>query len=168
MENYKERFPRWLKNEAENKKAELQQAITDYKACIEILESIKRTSKKDGSDFQNLFKNFEMPENVRLGWWFVVYSKYGQIHSYRNGTHQEIILESHDIKDEVSADQLEAEIKQHIEKYKNWLNDAENDLKKFDDDLSGFSEIVANLGQFLDNLESGNDYKLRESLKKVL
>ena len=84
MENYKEKLPRYLKNDAESKKEEIKQAIADYKACIEILESIKRTHKKDGSDFQNLWKNFEAPESVRLGWWYCVFSKYAEINAYRN------------------------------------------------------------------------------------
>ena len=51
---------------ATKKMEELQHTIKTYKNAIEILQSIKRTHKKDGSDFQNLWKNFETPENVRL------------------------------------------------------------------------------------------------------
>lgn len=167
MENYKEKLPRWLKHEAESKKAEIQQSIADYKACIEILESIKRTHKKDGTDFQNLFKNFDYPENVRIWWRNVVYSKYWEINWYLNGCH-EIHLEAHQMGEEVSANTFEAEIKQAIENYKRWLADAENDLLKWDGELDKLASITETLGEFLDNLESGNDYKLRETLKKVL
>lgn len=84
MENYKAKLPRYLKSDAESKKREIEQAIADYKACIEILESIKRMHKKDGVDFQNLWKNFETPENVRIGRQVCVFSKYATIHGYLN------------------------------------------------------------------------------------
>lgn len=170
MENYKERLPRWLKHEAESKKAEIQQSIVEYKACIEILESIKRTHKKDGTDFQNLWKNFDAPESVRLGWWYCVYTKYTEITARRNKGHHKIQLEGHDATamEDVKADEIEAEIKQAIEKYKRWLSDAENNLLKWDGELDKLASITETLGEFLDNLESENDYKLRETLKKVL
>ena len=115
MENYKEKLQRYLKSDAESKKAEIKQAISDYKACIEILESIKRTHKKDGSDFQNLWKNFETPENVRIGRRVCVFSKYATIHGYLNGNH-EIQLDYHTVEQNPTADEIEAEIKKHIEK----------------------------------------------------
>lgn len=83
MENYKQKLPDYLRFEAKNKRGELRDAVKTYTACIEVLESIKRVHKKDGSDFQNLWKNFDMPENVRLGRWFCVYSKYAQVTAYR-------------------------------------------------------------------------------------
>lgn len=167
MENYKEKLPRWLKNDAQNKEKELQQAIVDYKACIKILESIQRTHKKDGTDFQNLFKNFDTPENVRIWWRYCVFSRYVKINWYLDGSH-EIMLEYHETSEELTANTVEAEIKQAIEKYKKWLADAEKDLEKWGGELEKLASITETLGEFLDNLESGNDYKLRETLKKVL
>lgn len=168
MENYKEKLPRYLMHEAENKRGELAHAIKEYKDCIEILQSIKRTHKKDGSDFQNLRKNFETPESVRLGRWFCVYTKYTEISARRNGELHKIQLEYHNAEDEPTADEIEAEIKKHIEKYKGRLADAENDAQKFDGEVDELTKITEKLGEFLDKLESGNDYKLREILKKAL
>lgn len=168
MENYKERLPRYLKHEAENKKTELMHAVKSYWNCIEILQSIKRTHKKDGSDFQNLRKNFETPQNVRLGRWFCTSSKYPEISARRDGESHKIQLEHHDATQETTADEIEAEIQKHIEKYKNRLADAKNDLAKFDGDLEKLAKITEKIGEFLDGLESGNDYKLKDALKKAL
>ena len=170
MENYKEKLPRYLKSDAESKKAEIKQAISDYKACIEILESIKRTHKKDGSDFQNLWKNFETPETVRLGRWFCVYTKYTEISARRNGELHKIQLEGHDATSmqDVTADEIEAEILAHLEKYKDRLAKAENNAAKFDGEVEELAKITEKLGEFLDWLDSGNDYKLRDALKKSL
>lgn len=167
MENYKEKLPRYLKNDAESKKREIEQAIEDYKACIEILESIKRAHKKDGSDFQNLWKNFETPENVRIWRRICVFSKYATIHGYLNG-HHEIQLDYHTAEQNPTADEIEAEIKKHIEIHRGRLADAENDLKKFDAEVEQLANLTEKVGEFLDWLESKNDYKLRELLKKVL
>lgn len=167
MENYKEKLPRYLKNDAESKKREIEQAIADYKACIEILESIKRTHKKDGADFQNLLKNFKTPENVRIGRRICVYSKYATIYWYLNGSHK-IQLDYHTIEQNPTADEIEAEIKKHIELYRGRLADAENDLEKFDAEVEQLANLTEKVGEFLDWLESKNDYKLRELLKKAL
>lgn len=149
MENYKEKLPRYLKIDAGSKKEEIKQAIADYKACIEILESIKRTRKKDGSDFQNLWKNFETPENVRIGRRVCVFSKYATIHGYLNGNH-EIQLDYHTVEQNPTADEIEAEIKKHIEKYRGRLADAENNLKKFDDEVEQLANLTEKVGEFLD------------------
>lgn len=58
MENYKAKLPHYLKMDAESKKEEIKQAIADYKACIEILESIKRTHKKRRRRFSKLMEKF--------------------------------------------------------------------------------------------------------------
>lgn len=168
MENYKEKLPRYLMHEAENKRGELAHAIKTYKNALEILGSIKRVHKKDGSDFQNLWKNFETPENVRLGRWFCVFSKYAQVNARRDGESHKIQLEYHNAEDEPTADEIEAEIKTHIEKYKKRLADAENDAQKFGGEVDELAKITEKLGEFLDKLESGNDYKLRDILKKAL
>ena len=170
MENYKEKLPNWLKNDAKSKKEELAHAIKSYKNAIEILESIKRTHKKDGSDFQNLWKNFDAPECVRLCWWYCVYTKYTTIHAYWDGEHHEIQLEGHDATamQDATADEIEEEIKKWIEKYKGRLKDAENNYALFDGEVEQLAKITAKLGEFLDGLQSENDYKLRELLKKAL
>lgn len=168
MENYKEKLPLRINHEAGKTREELAHAIKIYKNALEILESIKRVHKKDGSDFQNLWKNFDMPENVRLGRWQCVFSKYAQINARRDGESHKIQLEYHNAEDEPTADEIEAEIKKHIEKYKNRLADAENDAQKFGGEVDELAKITEKLGDFLDKLESGNDYKLREILKKAL
>lgn len=170
MENYKQKLPDYLRFEAKNKREELAHAIKEYKDCIEILQSIKRTHKKDGSDFQNLWKNFETPETVRLGRWYCVYTKYTEINARRNGEHHKIQLEGHDATamQDVTADEIEAEIKTHLEKYKDRLAKAENNAAKFDGEVDELAKITEKLGEFLDKLEGGNDYKLRDALKKAL
>lgn len=70
--------------------------------------------------------------------------------------------------EDVTADEIEAEIKKHIEKYRGRLADAERDAQKFDGEIDELAKITEKLGEFLDKLESGNDYKLREALKKAL
>lgn len=170
MENYKQKLPDYLRFEAKNKREELAHAIKEYKDRIEILQSIKRTHKKDGSDFQNLWKNFDAPESVRLGRWFCVYTKYTEISARRNGELHKIQLEGHDATamQDVTADEIEAEILAHLEKYKERLKKAENNAAKFDGEIDELAKITEKLGEFLDKLESGNDYKLRDALKKAL
>jgi hypothetical protein len=41
-------------------------------------------------------------------------------------------------------------------------------LKKFDAEVEQLANLTEKVGEFLDWLESKNDYKLRELLKKVL
>lgn len=168
MENYKEKLPFYLKKEAENKEKDLAHAVKTYKNAIEILKSIKRTHKKDGTDFQNLWKNFETPQNVRLGRWFCVFSKYAEISARRDGESHKIQLEYHNAEDEPTADEIEAEIQKHIEKYEKRLESAENDAKMFGGEVDELAKITEKLGEFLDGLQSENDYKLRDLLKKAL
>lgn len=170
MENYKEKLPKWLKNDATKKAEELQHTIKAYKNAIEILQSIKRTHKKDGSDFQNLWKNFETPENVRLSWWYCVYTKYARINAYWDGEHHEIELEGHSViaMEDVRADEIEEEIKKHIEKYEGRLAKAKTNYEKRAGEVEQLAQITGKLGEFLDGLQSENDYKLRDLLKNVL
>lgn len=164
MENYKERLPRYLRQDAEKQRAELLETVGEYKKCLEILEGIKRTHKKDGSDFQNVVKNFEMPDGSRLEWYYIITSKYMEVRAYPH----KIMLEYHDIADQPTADEIRGEIQLHIEKYKKRIKEAENNAEKFGGELDQLASITATLGEFLDKLESGNDYKLRDLLKHVL
>jgi hypothetical protein len=50
---------RHFESSAEKIKNELRETVESYKKRLEILGGIKRTHKKDGSDFQNRLKNFE-------------------------------------------------------------------------------------------------------------
>lgn len=170
MENYKEKLPKWLKNDATKKAEELQHTIKTYQNAIEILQSIKRTHKKDGSDFQNLWKNFETPENVRLSWWYCVYTKYAKINAYWDGELHEIELEGHDATkmEDVRADEIEEEIKKHIEEYEGRLAKAKTNYEKRAGEVEQLAQITEKLGEFLDGLQSENDYKLRDLLKNVL
>jgi hypothetical protein len=170
MENYKEKLPKWLKNDATKKAEELAHTIKTYQNAIEILQSIKRTHKKDGSDFQNLWKNFETPENVRFSWWYCVYTKYARINAYWDGEHHEIELEGHDATamEDVKADEIEEEIKKHIEKYEGWLAKAKTNYEKRAGEVEQLAQITEKLGEFLDGLQSENDYKLRDLLKNIL
>lgn len=151
--------------EAENKKKDLVQTVEIYKKSLEVLQSIKRVYKKDGSNFQNLLKNFETPEGVYISRYYVITSKYLQVNSYPL---PKIMLEYHNISDEPTAEEIEAEIKLHIEKYTKRIKEAENNLAKFNGELEQLSKITEKLGEFLDGLQSGNDYKLRDLLKKAL
>lgn len=168
MENYKEKLPRRLKNDATKKAEELAHTIKTYENAIEILESIKRVHKKDGSDFQNLWKNFDAPKSVRLGRWYCVSSKYAEVNARRDGESHKIQLEYHNAKDEPTADEIEAEIKKHIEKYEGRLAKAKTNYEKRNGEVEQLAQITEKLGDFLDNLESGNDYKLRDLLKNAL
>lgn len=164
MENYAEKLPRYIRHEAEQKKAELLKSVEDYKECLKILEGIKRVHKKDGGDFANVFKNFDMPGVARFGWWHCVYSKYWEIYDYPH----RIQLNYHDRQDKPTADELEAEIKEHAEKYRRRIAEAENSAKRFDGELDELASLGEKIGEFLDNLKSENDYKMRDILKKAL
>ena len=168
MENYKEKLPRWLKNDATKKAEELQHTIKTYKNAIEILQSIKRVHKKDGTEFQNLWKNFDAPESVRLGRWHCVFSKYAEVNARRDGESHKIQLEYHNAEDEPTADEIEAEIKKHIEKYEGRLAKAKTNYAKRDGEVKQLAQITGKLGEFLDGLQSENDYKLRDLLKNAL
>lgn len=164
MENYAEKLPRYIRHEAEQKKAELLKSVENYKGCLKILESIKRAHKKDGGDFANVFKNFEMPGRASFGWWNCAYSKYAEITEYPH----RILLNYHDWQDQPTADEIEAELKEHTEKYKTRIAEAENDVKRFDGELDELASLGEKIGDFLDNLKSENDYKMRDILKRVL
>ena len=186
----KQRLAHKLESNAQKVKADLVERVADYKKKIEMLEGIKRTHKKDGSEFQHLLKNFEAPEGVRI---------------YRGeiGLHKGVIVSDypHEITLEVeetdkekveemkqkdagrgwylapyywtewyykNADEMEEEIKKEIEKHKERLRRAENDLEKFEGEFSELQKIADSFGDFLENLQSDNDYILTRILKEAL
>lgn len=188
MENYKTKLVRYLKDNATTKKAEILKSIEDYKACIKILEWIKRVHKKDGSDFQNVLKNFEMPEGSRIYWELVVFTNELRISAYPH----KIYLNGYETdeakvqaKKEASpreicgggylkewyyknADEIEEEIKEQIGKYKERLKKAENNASQRDAEVNELADLTGKIGEFLDNLKSENDYKFRDILEHAL
>jgi len=185
----KERLAQKLQSNAQKVKGDLLGTVASYKKCIEILEGIKRTHKKDGSDFQNVLKNFEMPAGASMYWELVVFnnelriSAYPEkiyLEGYENDPEKVAEMEKTDpsrvihnwayVKDGYykNADEIEEEIKKQIGKYKERLKRAENDLAKFDGEFTELQKIADTFGDFLENLQSDNDYKLTRILKEAL
>lgn len=165
MENYKEKLPHRLRRDAEKTAQRLAETVETYKKSLELLQGIKRLHKKDGSDFQNVLKNFETPQGACISWGYVITTKYVEISARPL---PKISLERHDIGDELTADEIEAEIQKHIEKYKGRIAEAENNAQRFGGELDELAKITEKLGEFLDGLQSENDYKLRDLLKNAL
>lgn len=188
MENYKEKLVRYLMDNAKTKKAEILTSIENYKKCLEILEGVKRIHKKDGTDYQNVLKNFQMPEGARMYRELVVFTNWLRISAYPH----KIYLDGYETdpdkvqamkeKDPRSicgggylkewyyknADEIEEEIKEQIEKYKNRIEEAEKNAKQRDGEVEQLAKLTGQIGEFLDNIKSGNDYKLRDILEHAL
>ena len=82
MENYKTKLVWRLTHNAEEKKKEILHSVETYSKCLEILKGIKRVKKKDGTDFKDTLKNFEMPEGSRIYWELVVFTNEIRISAY--------------------------------------------------------------------------------------
>jgi uncharacterized FlaG/YvyC family protein len=67
-----------------------------------------------------------------------------------------------------NADEIEEEIKEQIEKYKNRIEEAEKNAKQWDGEVEELAKLTGQIGEFLDNIKSGNDYKLRDILEHAL
>ena len=188
MENYKTKLVWRLTHNAEEKKKEILHSVETYTKCLEILKGIKRVKKKDGTDFKDTIKNFEMPEGARMYWELVVFTNELRISAYP----EKIYLDGYETdpakveakkqKDPRSicgggflkewyykdADEIEEEIKETIVKYENRLNEAKNNAKKWDKEVKQLAKLTEKIGDFLDNIESKNHYKLCDILEHAL
>lgn len=188
MENYKTKLVWRLTNNAEEKKKEILHSVESYTKCLEVLKGIKRIKKKDGTDFKDTIKNFEMPEGARMYWELVVFTNELRISAYP----EKIYLDGYETdpakveakkqKDPRSifwggyiregyykdADEIEEEIKATILKYESRLNEAKNNAKKWDKEVKQLAKITEKIGDFLDNIESKNHYKLCDILEHAL
>ena len=188
MENYSKKLVIYLNNNAEEQKKNILHSIESYKKYLEILKDIKRVHKKDGGDYENTLRNFQMPEGAVIYWELVVFNNELRISTpsgkiYLNGyeTDEEKVKAKKEkepreicggwyLKEGYykNADEIEEEIKEAIKKYEGRVEEAENDAKQRDAEVKELSKLTEKIGEFLDNIQSENDYKLRDILKKAL
>lgn len=185
---YKSNFARALESKAQKIKGDLLGTVANYKKCLEILENIKRVHKKDGSDFQNVLKNFEMPEGAELYREHVVFENQLRISAYPQKIYLDGYENDADKVEEMrkknperliniyglktfyykDADEIEQEIKETADKYRERIKKAEQNANNWDADVEKLKDAVKGLTDLLDNLGDENDYKLVQILKEAL
>ena len=188
MENYSKKLVTYLKSNAEEQKKKILHSVESYKKCLEILKGIKRIHKKDGGDYENTLRNFQMPEGAVIYWELIVFHNELRISAYP----EKIYLNGYETDEEKvkakkekepreicgggylkewyykNADEIEEEIKETIKKYEGRLEEAENNAKQRDAEIKELGKLTEKIGEFLDNIQSENDYKLRDILKNAL
>lgn len=119
-------------------KKEIEKNIKEYKKSIELLKSIKRVYKKDGSDFQKLSNNFIIENgSIIIESDYLKYntedSKYKTevklFKSFGYCDYKEYYLYIYN-KEEINASRIEEEIKEQLEKNKKYLKEEEENFKK--------------------------------------
>ena len=116
-----------MRNKEEIKK-EYETNIKTYRNAIEVWSKVKRVSKKDGSDFANLGKNF-INANVTKPYSWSDELQISVSHCYGDGgyTHDSI-----DIEDKDTVDVIFNKILNRIEMYKKYISDYEKKLSNID------------------------------------
>lgn len=126
-----------------------EEAIADYEDEIRILTSVKRVYKKDGTPFQNFFKNFESEECT------ITDSRYDgkwiELHYTSRGKYQHLTLYLNDRDPEAAWENIQTTI----------LN-KQNNLKQQKALLDEINDPESVCGQFVDNL-----VKIREIYRKM-
>ena len=127
-----------------------EESIADYEDEIRILTSVKRAYKKDGTPFQNFFKNFESEECT------ITDSRYDdkwlELHYVSHGAYLHLTLYLNDRDPETSWENIQTTIlnKQNNLKQQKALldeiNDPESVCSKFVDTLIKIKEAYRKMG----------------------
>jgi hypothetical protein len=125
-------------NNKEEIKKEYETNIKSYRNAIEAWSKVKRVSKKDGSDFANLGKNF-INANITKPYNWSDGLQISVSHCYGNG---EYAHDSSDIDDGDSVNIIFNKISNRIKMYKGYIDDYEKKLNNFD---YVFDEINRNM-----------------------
>lgn len=172
----------------EKAKAELLGAVETYKRQIKLLEWVKRKHKKDGGDFQDFLKNFELTNGGRLTWSpyslanpDIILKDYPdeiyinaytcdekKVEEMKEKRPERISHNGPYLKDGYiyTLDEVEQEFKSELEKARKRLADAEQDIKDFDANLGKFEKLAADIVNFLDAMPDGIYYKFKTIIKE--
>lgn len=123
------------------KKQELQNFIDDYSLRIESLKNVKILTKKDGTHFTSLPKNFNI-SSIRfsevVGYTFTFY--YKNKNGYSSFELCTLVVEQN-VKEAISL--IEAAIKNEIGSYQNEIEKTKQQLEIFDEVVSDFLKSYA-------------------------
>ena len=172
----------------EKTKADLLDYVETCKRKIKLLEGVKRKHKKDGGDFQDFLKNFELTNGGRLTW-----SPYSLANSniILKNYPDEIYIDAYtcdekkveEMKEKrperishngpylkdgyiYTLDEVEQEFKSELEKARKRLADAEQDIKDFDANFEKFEKLAGDILNFLDAMPDGIYYKFKTIIKE--
>lgn len=172
----------------EKAKAELLDYLETCKRQVKLLDGVKRKHKKDGGDFQDFLKNFELTNGGRLTWSpyslansDIILKDYPDelyIKAYTCDEKKVKEMEekrperiSHNwpyLKDGYiyTLDEVEQEFKSELEKAKKRLTDAEQNIKDFDANFWKFEKLAGDIVSFLDAMPDGIYYKFKTIMKE--
>jgi len=125
------------------------QDIECYTERLNFLEGIKRISKKNGEDFQDVTKNFvNVSIALKLDW--LSQNHCDKVVLYKMG--QEITLYRKDNDKEQnanpSANEIESLINEEIARVKGYINEWRKDLDNLPKDFRKFERVAASLKEF--------------------
>lgn len=177
-------FTEAVKKEKQN----LIDCVEDTKKRIEILKSIKRNYKKDGSNFQNFLQNFksDLP-------YFKIYYEYSWIkaavypvevyiqkHATRSYWKDEFfekmekeaperIIKSYWLMDQIeyTPDEIMENIKKDIERENKNLIEYENQLNNFDENVEKLTEKLEEMEKFF-NWLGESYYKIKKIAEEYI
>ena len=169
---------------------EMLDTIATYKEKIRLWQNVKRKTKKDGTDFQNLSKNFENAEiivkygdtciqvvnyNIRIAGNYV--DDYFQIEQVVQYFKAWEVPENRIIHEycrspyiRMSPDEIMKYIQYHISKYEKWITEYEEQLEKLDAMYDYVSDHLEELMDYIRKNAGNNShlyYEMRGLIEKV-
>lgn len=177
-------FTESVKKEKEN----LIECVENTKKRIELLKSIKRVYKKDGSNFQNFLQNFKsdlpnckiyyeysritaslypvevmIPKHVNRKYWKDEYFEKIEKEA------PERIIKSYWLMDQIeyTPDEIMENIKEMIERENKNLIEYENQLNNFDENVEKLTEKLEELEKFFNSLGESY-YKIKKIAEEYI
>lgn len=147
------------------------QSVKYYQVRLEAWEKVKRITKKNGEDFQNLnrcFENAEIERHYNSNY-IVVYFRDENGHY----TKDELCLEANYYKNREAAetaDQVQERIDNLIANYKEWLEKDKKGLEQIETQLEQVNVYLYKLAEIIEQAkeETNTHYKIREYIKGCL
>ena len=158
----------YYKKEAIEKAAK---SVKYYQVRIEAWKNVKRITKKNGEDFQNLNRCFENAEIERQ------YNRDYITVRFRDETghytKDEINLEANYYTEQEAAetaDQVQERINKQIAKYKEWLEKDKKGLEQIEKQLEQVNTYLYKIAEIIEQAEeeTNTHYKIKDYIKGCL
>lgn len=176
-----------MKKTKEAMKQEMENTIKMYEAKIKLWQNVARKTKKDGSDFQNFSKNFENAEIiVKYGDQYIQVSDYSQriggefvvddfrtrqiVKYFKNWEiPQDRIVKVPYLEPyfDMTPDEIMEYIKVVIDKYKTWIAEYQDQIKKLDVVYDHVDNVLSDLMDYV-RKNTGNNTHLYYEMRKFI
>ena len=153
----------------EDAKAKLEKGLSYYSARVEAWEKVERVSKKDGTDFANLAKNFTNCD-IKKSWTGDELT----VHFYNAGeghTTDYITLtgNAYGVEDADTADKIQKRIAERIENYKGYIATTKAGLETIADQMEAIKPQLEALKKAIEESKKVDcNYILGSYIKEYL